>query len=585
MAENVLETKIQLRYGTYSQWMNSDVILMRGEAAICAFPNNNIIDGLSNSQPDYTPPAIGIKIGDGRKYFYELPWVQAIAADVYKWAKSPNKPTYTASEISGLDAYLEENFNISGDITIAPRIYQIVQGTGDNINKYYLRYKENNEDSQWIIDTNHPIDLTSYAELREWIDPYMLENFPSLANFTATQTRNLIGQIAYQDRIINNQFVTSVSQQNGIIEVTKAQPDFSNISGIVSIAQGGTGVKNFPEDSVIISNGTESLGSMPIINELNNTNSFAPVSVIKNYVDTATAGLTGAMHFIGEATVIIQPGSSVDPRIDKYNFSSAQPGDVILYNSKEFVWDGGSWHLLGDETSYAIKGSIKDADINEDAAIQQSKIAGLDEAFDEKVDKVDGKGLSSNDFTDELKQKLEDIGTNAETNVIEHILLNGQEILPITIENIPKVVNLQVQEFTEAAQLKLTGIETGAQVNKIEKVYYDGIEITPDNNKSISITSDPHTEHENIIESIAVNGVTYPPDKNKQVQITIDQAALNLNVLEGAQIPSPSGMEDVEQVKKKLQLARIAVSGDVKDLKQTADTYITFDCGSSTEVV
>jgi len=61
----------------------------------------------------------------------------------------------------------------------------------------------------------------------------------------------------------------------------------------------------------------------------------------------------------------------------------------------------------------------------------------------------------------------------------------------------------------------LTGIETGAQVNKIEKVYYDGIEITPDNNKSISITSDPHTEHENIIESIAVNGVTYPPDKNK----------------------------------------------------------------------
>jgi len=62
---------------------------------------------------------------------------------------------------------------------------------------------------------------------------------------------------------------------------------------------------------------------MPIINELNNTNSFAPVSVIKNYVDTATAGLTGAMHFIGEATVIIQPGSSVDPRIDKYNFSSA----------------------------------------------------------------------------------------------------------------------------------------------------------------------------------------------------------------------------------------------------------------------
>jgi len=44
MAENVLETKIRLRYGTYSQWMNSDVILLLGEAAICAFPRNRVID-------------------------------------------------------------------------------------------------------------------------------------------------------------------------------------------------------------------------------------------------------------------------------------------------------------------------------------------------------------------------------------------------------------------------------------------------------------------------------------------------------------------------------------------------------------
>jgi len=55
--------------------MNSDVILLKGEAAICAFPQDRTIEDLSNSRPDYTPPAIGIKIGDGQKYFYELPWV------------------------------------------------------------------------------------------------------------------------------------------------------------------------------------------------------------------------------------------------------------------------------------------------------------------------------------------------------------------------------------------------------------------------------------------------------------------------------------------------------------------------------
>jgi len=55
--------------------MNSNVILMQGEAAICAFPNDRVIDGLSNTTPENTPPAIGIKIGDGRSYFYQLPWV------------------------------------------------------------------------------------------------------------------------------------------------------------------------------------------------------------------------------------------------------------------------------------------------------------------------------------------------------------------------------------------------------------------------------------------------------------------------------------------------------------------------------
>jgi len=66
MAENILETRILLRYGTYNDWMNSEVILKRGEAAIATFPNRvRVIESLSDSSPDNTPPAIGIKIGDG----------------------------------------------------------------------------------------------------------------------------------------------------------------------------------------------------------------------------------------------------------------------------------------------------------------------------------------------------------------------------------------------------------------------------------------------------------------------------------------------------------------------------------------
>jgi len=57
-------------------------------------------------------------------------------------------------------------------------------------------------------------------------------------------------------------------------------------------------------------------------------------------------------------------------------------------------------------------------------------------------------------------------------------------------------------------------------------------------------------------------------------------------VLEGARYPTgPNTYADVEITNKKLELARIAATGDVSDLLQTQDTYIIFNCGSSTEVI
>lgn len=52
-------------------------------------------------------------------------------------------------------------------------------------------------------------------------------------------------------------------------------------------------------------------------------------------------------------------------------------------------------------------------------------------ALDKKVDKVDGKDLSTNDFTDSDKAKLDGIETGAQANVIEAVKLDGQ-YLPTT---------------------------------------------------------------------------------------------------------------------------------------------------------
>ncbi len=585
MAEHVLETKIVLRYGTYSQWMNSGVILKQGEAAVCAFPRDRALDQLSNTKPDHTPPAIGIKIGNGVDYFKDLPWIQAIAADVYTWAKSSSKPTYTAQEIQGLQNYVENLIGGDTSITIAPRIYQLVQGTGDNQHKYYLRYKENNDEGEWIVDTSSYIDLENLNKIINWIGSD-IDDYADLATRTGRQTLYYLSQLSHNEEPVENQFITAVTQTNGIISTIRARPNFTNITGIASVEQGGTGRSTLTEDHVLVGNGTGQVKLIPIAESITNNNNLVTSRLVKTYVDNATAGLTGAMHFIGEATVVINNNSSVDPRIAEYDFSQAKPGDVILYTTKEYVWTGATWRLLGDEGSYAIKGSIVDADISPDADIQQSKIAGLSATFDTKVDKVEGKSLTSNDFSDEYKQKLDEIATGAQRNVIEHILVNGVEVAPTTIETLTKAVDLTISEFDAASRAKLTAIEAGAQVNKVEKILFDGVELTPDENKIISITSNPHTDHINKIEQIFINGTEWVPNANKQVRITIDQAALNLNVLEGAIIPNPQGGTiDVPQTDKKLELARISVSGDVKELTQTADTYIILNCGSSTEVI
>jgi hypothetical protein len=70
-----------------------------------------------------------------------------------------------------------------------------------------------------------------------------------------------------------------------------------------------------------VGNGTDSIKLIPIAETIANNNHLVPNNVIKAYVDNAVAGLSGAMHFIGEAAVVIREGSAVDPRIPDYNFA------------------------------------------------------------------------------------------------------------------------------------------------------------------------------------------------------------------------------------------------------------------------
>lgn len=62
------------------------------------------------------------------------------------------------------------------------------------------------------------------------------------------------------------------------------------------------------------------------------------------------------------------------------------------------------------------------------AQIHTKLAVDIPAALAAKVDKVEGKDLSTNDFTDELKTKLEAIESGSQRNLIERILLAGVEL-------------------------------------------------------------------------------------------------------------------------------------------------------------
>ena len=93
----------------------------------------------------------------------------------------------------------------------------------------------------------------------------------------------------------------------------------------------------------------------PTAAEGTNTTQIATTAFVKTAVDSATAGLAGAMHYIGVTTTTITDGSTTSTiSINSENITAAT-GDVVIYGSKEFVFNGTSWAELGDPSNYILK--------------------------------------------------------------------------------------------------------------------------------------------------------------------------------------------------------------------------------------
>ena len=366
-----LNTRIQLKCDTYENWQANDIVLKNGEIGFCVIP--------ADTGAVQTEPTVMAKIGDGTKKYSELKWMSANAADVYAWAKAATKPTYQASEIEGLDDF------ISGEVNDTNTQYQIVQN--GNLG-FKLQKKDIGDPDFTDVNTITLVAPTlapgsangtvAYNGADVAVTGLKDAAYTTVADIVAQVTgpaepeepatgadNTIAGAKAYADEkvaaldftdaAVTHQFVTAVNETDGVVSVVRAQPAVADINGLDTALAA-------KQDTVVFNTAYDA-----------SSNKAATMTDVTN----AVAGLSGAMHFVGESTT--------DPSTGTVTISEApysgKSGDVVLFGQKEYVFDGTNWKLLGDEGSYAVKGAITNADIAAGAAIDASKVTGLEQAI------------------------------------------------------------------------------------------------------------------------------------------------------------------------------------------------------------
>jgi hypothetical protein len=561
MATTTLNTRLQLKYDTYKNWTDNNPVPLKGELCIVEVPAST---GASTKEP-----AILFKVGDGTKAFNTLDFTAGYAADVYDWAKAQTKPEYQATEIKNLDSY------ISGKVQDTNTTYQIVK-----VNEYSYKLQSKELNGEWADVIGGTITIPKYDDtaLSDRVDA--LEGLvgetavaTQIANAIAALKTELIGtdsdiatsntikgakkyadslnaamdsrvdaleeavgtggsvdskitaaigKLDKSDTAVDGQVVSAVSETDGVITVSRralVETDIptlsqSKVNGLATSLAG-------KQDTLVFNSAYDA-----------STNKAATMADVTE----AVGDLSGAMHFEGVKESIPE------------NSEGYSSGDVILVGNKEYVFDGETWHELGDESIYAVKGSIVNADIAANAAIAQSKIANLTADLGKKANTADLGTMAGKNATDYVA-KTEAPGysdiltkTSAATTYAT-IVAVGNKVDKI------KGKGLSTNDYTTAEKNKLGGIAAGAQVN--------------------------------VIESIKVNGQAQAID-SKGVNITVPTGALaskskvaeaDLETTLASKINGKANASD---------LADIATSGNVNDLIQTPGDLLILNCGSAT---
>lgn len=163
--------------------------------------------------------------------------------------------------------------------------------------------------------------------------------------------------------------------------------------GYLTIELAATG-----QPKVKIGNGTDTWADLPYLTAETDLSQYAT----KEYVGTAIAALGTVFNIKGRVDDVSSLPSADNKKGDAYLV-----GAEGSTNFAEYYWTGTLWDFMGQT-----------AEVDLTDYYNKTAVDGL---LAEKVDKVEGKGLSTEDFTAEFKAKLEDLENYDDTALAQRV--------------------------------------------------------------------------------------------------------------------------------------------------------------------
>lgn len=602
-----LKTRISLKYDTYANWTTKNPVLLKGEVAIATIPADTAVSTARGQMQDL--PNVVIKVGNGSDNYQTLPFVSALAADVYDWAKAAKKPTYDASEIANLKKFVEDNSDFDTDTQ-----YRIVPVEGVAY-KYQLESKT--LDGEWAVVADSVVDLSDADSRLDSVEAILasaglsgngqtvavqittaiqaldstvtLENGPvkliidevngklNQATSSLVFTDNFVHTDAYNTKMDELAEDIAAAQKAGDDAAAAVEAEATaraaQIAGLnlseVTTSQAGetiTFIGNIKQEAGVVTAGTAELKFQTAYNA--DTNKVATMADVRSEV----ADLTGAMHFEGVKSEI---------PTDNANYAA---GDVIIVGITEYVFDGSEWVQLGDEGLAASLINALDVDpiaVGADSTLVSiSETDGKIAATATKIQIAESQVTNLEADLKALRDKDDAQQLEIDANETAIGVINGTDAGKSMREVATAVATANIQALDVGA-IAVGADKTLATISEADgKISATPVAIQIAQSQVTGLT-DKITEIEGDIDDLES---LMPAEGN-----TVDQAisaaisAQMTGLANGDVAVAGQYVTAAVQTNGKVTVSRKAVN--VAELEQTADTYVWFNCGTASDVI